>query len=361
MSQLNILLFGIGKIGSAFVNTYLEKQLEIEQYKGIRLNLAAISNTGYVFWRNPNDQKHQWFADLENAYGAQQTEALILAFKDRFRENLVAIDATSSDRLVKHYPFLIENQFHIVSSNKQSNTQDLSFHIGLRNLIREHRVKYFYETQVGSGLPVLETLRRIFQSGDTISKVRGVFSGSISYLFNSFSDENRAFSKILDETEQLGLTETDFRKDLTGTDAAQKLLIIARELKIDKELKDIETQNLIPPSLRQLTTVNQLRKKSRVWDAHYHSVKQKLNKDEVLRYVAELDTRQKLLKVELLRVPREHPYGSLTGTENIFEIYSESYNPEPLIIKGSGGGPRVTANSLLREVLKVAEFLPTLV
>lgn len=361
MSRLNILLFGIGKIGSSFVNTYLENHLEIEQNKGIRLNLGAICNSQYVFWKSPDKQKHQWFADMENAYSSKETEALILAFKERFGGNLIALDATSGNSLIKHYPFLIENDFHIVSSNKQSNIQDTNFYVGLRNRLKEKNIRFFYETQVGSGLPVLETLRRIYQSGDKIKKVKGVFSGSLSYLFNTFSEENRPFSKILSETELLGLAETDFRKDLTGGEVAEKLLIIARELKIHKELKDVEVENLVPPALRSLNTINQLKRKSGVWDAHYHNLKKNLKKDEVLRYVAELDNVQKTLKVELQSLPIDHLYGALTGTENIFEIYSDSYNPEPLIIKGSGGGPRVTAHSLMREVLKVAEYLPSYV
>jgi homoserine dehydrogenase len=359
MAQLNILLFGIGKIGSTFVNKYIERQEEIATQKGIKLHLGAIANSKFVFWAAEDNPSKQWIADLENYQKPYKIENLVSKFRSLYGENLIAVDATADEQLVQHYPFLIENGFHIVSANKTANVQPIDFHIGLRNLLKEKQKRFFYETHVGAGLPVLETLRRLHQSGDEVTRVRGVFSGSLSYIFNTFSEENKSFSQVLDEAEKLGLTEPDPRTDLSGKDVARKLLIIARELGIRKELSEVEVVSLLPKKLNGHITLHQFRNRKKELDAIYQSRKRALKKDEVFRYVGELDVKNKTLKVSLQAFPKEHTLGYISGTENVFEIHTKSYQPEPLVIKGSGAGLDVTSNGLLRDVLKVADFVPS--
>ena len=275
-------------------------------------------------------------------------------------ENLILVDNTASSDFVKTYPAFVKDGFNLVSSNKIANTLNIKSYQGLRQLLQTKRKKYLYETNVGAGLPLIDTIRLLHDSGENITKIRGVFSGSLSYLFNEFSVRTDPFHVILQEAIDKGFTEPDPREDLCGNDVARKLLILARELDLENELDDVDLENLIPLPFRDLSKEEFLNRLQEL-DHTFSKIKENQKEDHVLRYIGELsgDLQQSKAKldVKLVSVPKTSPLGQVKGSDSIFEIFTESYGDHPLVIQGAGAGAKVTARGVLGDVLRLAEKL----
>ena len=182
-------------------------------------------------------------------------------------------------------------------------------------------------------------------------------SGSLSYIFNEFSDSDVSFSKILNDASRLGLTEPDAREDLSGNDVARKLLILARELNIKVEFSDVSVESLVPKQLNGKTTLHQFNNRSKELDLPFQKLKQQLNENQVLRYVGELDVAKKTLEVKLISEEKNSTLGQLKGADSVFEIFTESYGENPLVIQGAGAGKEVTARGVLSDVIKISNAL----
>jgi len=230
--------------------------------------------------------------------------------------------------------------------------------MNLRNNLSKNEKTYLYETNVGAGLPLVDTIKLLHHSGENITKIKGVFSGTLSYIFNHFSEEDKPFSEILKEAMQKGFTEPDPRDDLSGNDVGRKLLILARELDLQNEMEDISIENLIPPYLREVNPDIFMEKIKEVDDL-YRGIKNKQKPDHVLRYVGELsgDLSQDkgILQVKLVSVPRSSSLGQLKESDSIFEIYTESYGERPIVIQGAGAGAKVTARGVFGDILRLTE------
>jgi len=223
----------------------------------------------------------------------------------------------------------------------------------------ENNKRYLYETNVGAGLPLIDTIRLLHLSGDNITRIKGVFSGSLSYLFNTFSVEDQSFSEVLQQAIDKGFTEPDPREDLGGNDVGRKLLILARELDLHKEFSDVQIENLIPENLREGAASDFLGRLKEL-DSVFETRKKALKEGEVLRYVGDLygDLSQEdggTLEVKLVTVSKNSALGQVKGSDSIFEIYTESYGENPLVIQGAGAGAAVTARGVFGDILKLAE------
>ncbi|MDZ7612692.1 MAG: hypothetical protein U5K51_02410 [Flavobacteriaceae bacterium] len=198
----------------------------------------------------------------------------------------------------------------------------------------------------------------LHHSGESITKIKGVFSGSLSYIFNHFSEKDKPFSEILKEAMQNGFTEPDPRDDLSGNDVGRKLLILARELDLQNEMEDIAIENLIPGHLRE-GKLDTFIKQITDLDPLYQGIKNKQKPDHVLRYVGELSgdlSKDKgILQVKLVAVPRSSSLGQLKESDSIFEIYTESYGERPIVIQGAGAGAKVTARGVFGDILRLTE------
>nr|CCF99180.1 bifunctional protein: aspartokinase I homoserine dehydrogenase [uncultured Flavobacteriia bacterium] len=286
--------------------------------------------------------------------------AEVIAFaKANHLANLIAIDNTASAHFIEKYTALVENGFDLVSSNKVANTVDFEFYTQLRKTLAENQKRYLYETNVGAGLPLIDTIRLLHLSGENITRIKGVFSGSLSYLFNAFSEENRPFSEVLLEAIDRGYTEPDPREDLSGNDVGRKLLILARELDLHNEFNDVQIENLIPEKLASGDVDNFINRLGEL-DTTFEKFKKEQDENHVLRYVGELYgdlTHEKggKLEVKLVSVPKNSALGQVKGSDSIFEIYTESYGENPLVIQGAGAGAAVTARGVFGDILRLAE------
>ena len=355
--QIHLAIIGHGTVGRALINQILNSTHDIVNRKNTHIKIFAISNSKNLILDKKGIGK-DWETQLQTSAVPANIETLLKYAKENHLENLIAVDNTASSVFVENYELLAENGFDLVSSNKIFNTLPIDRYKNLRKVLEDKNKKYLYETNVGAGLPLIDTIKLLHLSGENITRVKGVFSGSLSYIFNNFSVREDTFSTIIKEAMDKGYTEPDPREDLSGNDVARKLLILARELDLVNEFSDINIQNLIPENLQSIAKEEFLFRLEEL-NTEYEQLKKSLPEDHVLRYVGELkgdlqkDKGQ--LEVKLVSVPKSASLGQVKGSDSIFEIYTESYGENPIVIMGAGAGAEVTARGVFGDILRVSE------
>ncbi|NKI30518.1 bifunctional aspartate kinase/homoserine dehydrogenase I [Croceivirga thetidis] len=355
--KVNLAIFGHGLVGGTLLDQLFESKAEIENRKDISLNVFAIANSKKVLL-SKEGVGNSWKKELEQSGKAYELQDIIDFAQANHLENLIAVDNTASGEFVKHYPKFINAGFDLVSSNKIANTLGYDFYDDIRNALRQNQKQYLYETNVGAGLPLIDTIKLLHLSGENITRIKGVFSGSLSYIFNSYSEQDVLFSKVVLEAMEKGFTEPDPREDLSGNDVGRKLLILARELDLHNEFNDISIENLIPPEL-EVISKEEFISKVQTLDAKFKEIKAQQKPGHVLRYIGDLhgDLQQDkgLLDVKLVSVPKSSALGQVKGSDSIIEIYTDSYGEKPLVIQGAGAGAAVTARGVFGDILRIAE------
>ena len=357
VKKIHLAIFGHGLVGGTLIDQIIDSAQKIEQKKGVKLNIFAIGNSKKVYLNEQGIAKN-WRETLAEKGVPYHIQDVIDFANENHLENLIAIDNTASSRFVEHYIPLAENGFDLISSNKIANTISFDFYKELRSVLQKNHKEYLYETNVGAGLPLIDTIKLLHLSGENITKITGVFSGTLSYLFNHFSTSDRTFADVLRETVQKGFTEPDPREDLSGNDVGRKLLILARELDLENEFEEISIQNLIPESLQNLDVTTFLEQLDALNET-FTQIKTNQKLQHVLRYVGELsgDLQQNkgVLETKLISVPANSAIGQLKGSDSIFEIYTESYGDHPIVIQGAGAGANVTARGVFGDILRLSE------
>ena len=355
--KINLAIVGIGNVGGTLLNQILESTDKIATRKGISLRVFALANSKRLLLDH-NGIGQGWEGRLKSVPNGYNVSDIVDYAKAHHLENLVMVDNTASFEFVSHYLDFVKNGFDLVSSNKIANTLKYDYYRQLRDTLHRFQKQYLYETNVGAGLPLIDTIKLLHLSGENITRIRGVFSGSLSYIFNTFSQEDVRFSDVVRSAMAQGFTEPDPREDLSGSDVGRKLLILARELDLHNEFEDIQIHNLIPENLRA-GTLTEFEAKMGELDAVYQEIKAGQPEGQVLRFVGELsgDLQQDrgILEVKLVSVPAGSPLGQVKGADSLIEIYTESYGAHPLVIQGAGAGAAVTARGVFGDILRIAE------
>src|SRR6056300_2103104 len=250
--KVNLAIFGVGNVGGTLVDQIIKAADTIEQKKGVKLNIFALANSKQLLLDHKGIDKN-WRAQLSKASTSNDLAELYAFADQNHLENLILVDNTANSAFVDHYQDIVAHGFDLVSSNKIANTKSISFYNELREVLASNQQQYLYETNVGAGLPLINTIALLHLSGENITRIKGVFSGSLSYIFNTFCDKDVAFSTQVKEALEKGFTEPDPREDLMGNDVGRKLLILARELDLENELSEVVIQNLIPDHLASLS------------------------------------------------------------------------------------------------------------
>ena len=356
--RINLVIFGKGTVGGTLINQVIAAHDNILQRKNISLRIVAIANSQKILTAAKGIGKG-WEEAFEREAVPYNFDTLQAFVDKNHLENLIAVDVTASKTFVDNYIPLIKSGYDLVSANKIANTISFSFYQELRKTLKQYQKTYLYETNVGAGLPLIDTIRLLHHSGENITRIKGIFSGTLSYLFNTFSAEDKPFSEVLQHAINSGYTEPDPREDLCGNDVGRKLLILARELDLGNEFTDVKIQNLIPEHLRKGSAEDFLQRLDE-FNAPYQQIKEAQEPDHVLRYVGDLhgdlaSTNTVQLDVSLVSVPRNSALGQVKGADSIFEIYTESYGDNPIVIQGAGAGASVTARGVFGDILRLAE------
>lgn len=348
--KINIILFGIGNIGSTLINQIIESQEFFLQSKNVDFHFPIITNSTVAFFEKEG-VGYSWETNFRQLAVPFRVEDIIEFAKENEFENLIAVDATASDELIGHYNTLIENGFNIVAVNKKANTLPIDLYKQLRENLKKYDKEFLYETSVDTGVPVLQTLRDLYYSGEKITKIRGVFSDNLSYVFNRFSVEENTFSSILKDASLLGLMRSTFKEDLSGNDTARKLLILTREIGKEFEFSDIKIHPLIR---EEHLEKNGILNKEAI-DKSFKIAKITQKDNHVLRYIGEFDVEKNTLEVKLVSEPATSAIGQLKGSDSIFEIYTQSYANTPIVIQSAPPCKQAISRGLITDILKVAE------
>jgi aspartokinase/homoserine dehydrogenase 1 len=267
----------------------------------------------------------------------------------------VIIDCTANQQLAHSYKSFIEKGIHIITPNKHANAGDLDYYKKLKFLIQQRKQHYLYEATVCAGLPVINTLQDILKTGDQVLKIEGIFSGTLSYIFNELV-KGRAFSEIVIEAKKLGFTEPDPREDLSGMDVARKLVCLAREIGHDVTLEEVKLYDLVPPALK-FCTVEEFLDKLSLYDNQMQDliINARAN-GEKLCYVGAVNYNG-AMNVAIKSFQKDHPFARLDGTDNMLIFHTQRYHENPLIIQGPGAGAEVTAAGIFADLLRLVSFL----
>jgi aspartokinase/homoserine dehydrogenase 1 len=342
--DIAVVLFGTGKVGGAFLQL-------LRTGAGENLRLLGAANSRHQ-QTQPSALAERRLRERLDAGGEPRDDAALLrALHASAAPIRVVIDATASADLARRHPEWLAHGCHVVTANKALAGGGLDGWRALQAACAQG-VRYGDSATVGAGLPALVTLRRLHVCGDTLTCIEGVFSGSFSYLFNHF-DGRQPFSTLLREACALGYTEPDPRADLSGEDVARKLLILARAAGFPLERADVEVENLVPESLREVSRDEFLDRLDELDAALAVRHAAAVSRDRVLRYLARFDAGGSA-RVGLAEVPASHPAAHLLGADNLFAFTTSRYWQRPLVIQGAGAGPEVTAQALLGDILALA-------
>ena len=329
---------GTGLIGETFLAQLQTEILRLKKDHHIDLRIRGIMNSKTMLLDGNSIELSNWKENFKVKGIAASLSEFIAHIKADSIPNSVLIDCTSNQEIASQYPNWFKSGFHIITPNKKSNSGSMNDYLDNRKASRETNRHFLYETTVGAGLPVINTLRDLVQTGDHVLQVEGILSGTLSYIFNSFTGEKH-FSEIVKEAQSKGYTEPDPRDDLSGMDVARKLIILAREIGHNIEIKDVKVEPLFDNDAVMLEKLKQ---------AHV--------KNEVLRYVGVIPEIG-APRVELKSYPTTHPFAQITGTDNIVSFKTSRYHDQALTIRGPGAGAEVTAAGVFGDVLRLTTFL----
>jgi aspartokinase/homoserine dehydrogenase 1 len=351
---VNLFLVGLGLVGGTLLQQIQQQSGKLLQEHHLDIRIIGIANSKKMFFQESGLEVSSWRESLQQDGSSMDLNVFCKKLIDLNLPSSIFIDCTSSESVTQHYAPLLNANISIVTPNKKANSGALEQYQLFKNLTRKRGARFLYETNVGAGLPVINTLNDLLLSGDRIVKIEGVLSGTLNYIFSNY-DGTQSFSGIVKEAKQKGYTEPDPRDDLSGVDVARKILILARETGAALELSDVSIQNLVPEDCQSLNSPEAFLDKLQSHDDAFQAMaKVAKDKNEKLRYMAVVENNKALVK--LASVKQDHPFYSLSGSDNIILITTERYHDRPLVIRGPGAGAEVTAAGVFADVIRIGNY-----
>ncbi|PCJ93269.1 MAG: bifunctional aspartate kinase/homoserine dehydrogenase I [Flavobacteriaceae bacterium] len=353
VKQLNLFVMGVGNVGSKFLNQIKQQKKFLKKNLKLNIRVIGISNSRTMVFDESGIPLNNWENLLADGQKADKNTFFNTINKLNFR-NSIFVDNTASHDVSKTYNAYLRNSISIVTCNKIACSSEYDNYLELKDLARQYNAPFLFETNVGAGLPIIDTLKHLITSGDKILKIQAVLSGSLNFVFNNFNDRT-TFHDVVLQAQAEGYTEPDPKIDLSGIDVMRKILILARESGNKLDIEDIENESFLPQE--SLDTKNNEDFFSSL--KKYEDVFQKLYSDAAaadskLKYVAQYENGK--ASVGLQHIPKGHDFSNLEGSDNIVLFYTERYPNQPMIIKGAGAGADVTASGIFADIVRIGSF-----
>ena len=348
--QLNLFVMGIGNVGEKFIDQINQQKKFLKENLKINVRVIALSNSRKMVFDEDGINLKDWKLKVDQGETANVTD-FIKRVKELNLRNSIFVDITANHDVATIYDQFLKENIAVVTCNKIACSSEYDNYKNLKNLSRKYNAPFLFETNVGAGLPIIDTLKHLIASGDKINKINAVLSGSLNFIFNNFS-ETYSFHDVVKEAGVQGFTEPDPKIDLSGVDVARKILILIRESGYEMEMEAIENNCFLPKECME-TTNNEDFFKSLIKHADHFDklLAEAKSKDSRIKFVAKFDNGKAAVGLQF--IPKESPFYNLEGKDNIVEFYTDRYVDQPLIIKGAGAGAAVTASGIFADVIRI--------
>ena len=348
--QLNLFVMGVGNVGEKFIDQIHQQKKFLKDNLKINVRVIALSNSRKMAFDEEGITLKDWKATLDQGEAANVTSFIQKAVAMNLR-NSIFVDITANYEIAAIYDqFLIKN-IAVVTCNKIACSSQYDNYKNLKSLSRKYNAPFLFETNVGAGLPIIDTLKHLIASGDKVNRINAVLSGSLNFIFNNFSD-TYSFHDVVKEAGVQGFTEPDPKIDLSGVDVARKILILIRESGYAMEMEDIVNNSFLPAACMNTTNNDDFFASLIEHSDHFNQLLSEAKaKDSRLKFVASFENGK--ASVGLQFIPSDSPFYNLEGKDNIVQFYTDRYVDQPLLIKGAGAGAAVTASGIFADVIRI--------
>ena len=353
IKQLNLFVMGVGNVGSKFLNQISQQKKYLKEKLKLNIRVIGLSNSRTMVFDEGGISLKKWEEQLGSGEKANKELFLETVNQLNYR-NSIFVDNTANAEVASTYNTYLKNSISVVTCNKIACSSEFSNYQELKDLARTFNAPFLFETNVGAGLPIIDTLKNLIASGDKILKIQAVLSGSLNFVFNNFNNKT-TFHDIVKQAQEEGYTEPDPKIDLSGVDVMRKILILARESGNQLEIDAIENKSFLPQESIDTDNNDDFFASLIKYEADF----QKLYKDaedvnSKLKYVAQFE--DGTASVGLQQIPKGHDFYNLEGSDNIVLFFTERYPNQPMIIKGAGAGADVTASGIFADIIRIGNF-----
>ena len=348
--QLNLFVMGVGNVGEKFIDQINQQKKFLKENLKINVRVIALSNSKKMVFDEDGIALKNWKTVLENGTSTNTSEFISKTIALNLR-NSIFVDITANSDVAAIYEQFLRNSIAVVTCNKIACSSKFENYKKLKELSRKYNAPFLFETNVGAGLPIIDTLKHLIASGDKVNRINAVLSGSLNFIFNNFS-ETYNFHDVVKEAGVQGFTEPDPKIDLSGVDVARKILILIRESGYKIEMENIENISFLPKECMETTNNEDFFKSLINHSAHFEKLlAEAKSQNSRLKFVASFENGK--ANVGLQFIPQESPFYNLEGKDNIVQFYTDRYIDQPLLIKGAGAGAAVTASGIFADVIRI--------
>ena len=351
--NVHLFITGVGNVGSNLIKQIFDQKKSLEENLRLKLKVMGLSNSKKMILSDTEIDLNDWKSKLDSSDLSSNNDQFLNFSINQNLRNSLFIDNTANADVTINYNNYLKNGIGIVTCNKIACSDNLEKYLELKSLSRNHNSPFLYETNVGAALPIINTLNNLINSGDRITKIEAILSGTLNFIFNNFNKEN-SFYEVVKKAVDLGYTEPDPKIDLCGIDVSRKILILARESGKKIEFSDVQNETFLPKESIESNSKEEFLKSLKDNNDHFNQILNKaIEKRSRLKYVACLEN--DTASVGLKAVKEDHPFYNLEGSDNITVFHTDRYKDSPLVVKGPGAGGEFTASGVFADIIKASE------